>query len=72
MKEFLYICVRLKLFCITKIRLNVTYSNISEDRYFSDRFPIKNDLKEEVALASLIFSFVSNLPLGSYKPARRQ
>lgn len=70
MKGFLYIvlpyiCVRIKLFCITKICLNETYSKISGDKYFSDKFPIKNDLKEEDALSSLIFNFVLNLPLGS-------
>ena len=76
-KEFLYIVLpysyaRMKLLCITKIRLNETYSKISGDKYFSDRFPIKNDLKEEDALSSLIFNFVLNLPLGSYKPVRME
>jgi hypothetical protein len=55
-----------------KISLNETCSKISGDKYFSDRFPVKNDLKEEDALSSLIFSFVLNLPLGSYKPGRRE
>jgi len=62
----------MKLFKITKILLNETYSKISGDKYVSDRFPIKNDLKEEDALSSLIFNFVLNVPLGRYKPARRE
>jgi hypothetical protein len=62
----------MKVFRITKIRLNETYSKILGDKYFSDRFPTKNDLKEEYVLSSLIFNFVLNVPLGSYKPARRE
>jgi hypothetical protein len=75
----------MKLLCTTKIRLNETYSKISKEKYFSDRFPIKNDLKyfsdkfpikndlkEEDALSSLIFKFVLNLPFESYKPARME
>jgi len=62
----------MKFFRTTKILLNETYSKISEDKYFSDRLPIKKDLKEEDALSSLIFNFVLNVPLGSYKPARKE
>jgi hypothetical protein len=62
----------MKLSRIKKIRLNETYSKISGDKYFSGRFHIKNDLNEEDALSSLIFNFVLNVPLGSYKPARRE
>jgi hypothetical protein len=62
----------MKLFRITKILLNEIYSKISGVKYFSDRFPMKNNLKEEDALSSLIFIFVLNVLLGSYKPARRE
>jgi hypothetical protein len=62
----------MKLVRITKIRLNETYSKISGGKYFSDRFPIKNDLRTEDALSPLIFNFVLNVPLGRYMPARRE
>jgi hypothetical protein len=37
--------------------LNETYSKIRIDKHLSDKFPIKNDVKEGDALALLLFNF---------------
>jgi hypothetical protein len=37
--------------------LNETYSRVQVDKHFSDRFPIKNGLKQGNALLPLIFNF---------------
>jgi hypothetical protein len=37
--------------------LNETYSRVRVGKYLSDRFPIKNGLKQGDALSSLLFNF---------------
>jgi hypothetical protein len=47
----------LKLVRLIKIYLNETYSKVRTGKYFSDNFPIENDLKQGDALSPLLFNF---------------
>jgi hypothetical protein len=47
----------LKLVRLIKMWLNETYSRVRVGKYLSDRFPIKNDLKQGDALSPLLFNF---------------
>jgi hypothetical protein len=49
----------MRLVRLTKNVLNVTYSKVCIDKYFSDRFTIQNGLKQGDALPPLLFNFVS-------------
>jgi hypothetical protein len=46
----------MKLVRLIKICLNETYSKVRIGKYFSDKFPIQNDVKQEEALSPLIFN----------------
>ena len=47
----------LKLVRLIKICLNETYSRVRVGKYLSDRFSIKNGLKQADALSPLLFTF---------------
>jgi hypothetical protein len=49
--------VPLKLVYLIKMCLNETYSRVWVDKYLSDRFPIKNGLKQGDAFSPLLFNF---------------
>jgi hypothetical protein len=49
--------IPLKLVRLIKMCLNETYSRVRVGKYLSDRFPIKNGLKQGDALSPLIFNF---------------
>jgi hypothetical protein len=49
--------ILLKLVRLTEIRLNKTYSRVRVDKHLSDRFPIKNGLKQGDAVSPLLFNF---------------
>jgi hypothetical protein len=46
----------MKLVRLIKICLNETYSKVHIGKYFSDKFPIQNGVKQEEALSPLIFN----------------
>jgi hypothetical protein len=48
----------MKLIQLIKMCLNETYSKVYISKHYSDGFPIKNGLKEGVALSPLLFNFV--------------
>jgi hypothetical protein len=47
----------MKLVSLIKISVKETCSRVWVGKHFSDTFPIKNGLKEGVALSSLLFNF---------------
>jgi len=47
----------MKLVRLIKMCLNETYSRVRVGKNLSDMFPIKNGLKQEDALSSLLFNF---------------
>jgi hypothetical protein len=49
--------IPLKSVRLVKMCLNETYSRVWVGRYLSDRFPIKNYLKQGDALSPLLFNF---------------
>jgi hypothetical protein len=49
--------IPLKLVRLIKMCLNETYSRVRVCRRLSDRFPIKNGLKQRDALSPLLFNF---------------
>jgi hypothetical protein len=49
--------IPLKLVRLIKMCLNETYSRVRVGRHLSDRFPIKNGLKQGDALSTLLFNF---------------
>jgi len=49
--------IRMKLVRLIKMCLNETYSRVRVGKNLSDMFPIKNGLKQEDALSSLLFNF---------------
>jgi hypothetical protein len=49
--------IPLKLVRLVKIYLNETYSRVRVGKYLSERFPIKNGLKQGDALSPLLFNF---------------
>jgi hypothetical protein len=49
--------VPIKLVRLIKMCLNETYSKVHIGKHLSDRFPIKNGLKQGDALSPLLFSF---------------
>jgi hypothetical protein len=49
--------IPLKLVRLIKMCLNETYSRVRVGKHLSDRFPIKNGLKEGDALSPLLFNF---------------
>jgi hypothetical protein len=51
------VLIHLKLVRLIKMCLNETYSRNRVGKYLSDRFPIKNGLKEGDALSQLLFNF---------------
>jgi hypothetical protein len=54
--------VRLIKMCLTE-----TYSRVRVGKDLSDRFPIRNDLKQGAALTPLLFKFALNMPLGGFR-----
>jgi hypothetical protein len=62
--------VPLKLVRLIKMCLNEAYSRVRVDKYLSDRFPIKNGLKQKDALSPLLFSVALEYAIrrGSGKP----
>jgi len=46
-----------KLVRLIKMSLTETYSRVRVGKYVSDRFPIRNGLKQGDALAALLFNF---------------
>jgi hypothetical protein len=63
--NFLTFGVPRKLVRLKKICLIETYSRVRVSKYLSDRFPIRNGLKQGDALSPLLFNFA--LPLGGFK-----
>jgi hypothetical protein len=49
--------IPLKLARLIKMCLNETYSRVRVGKHFSDRFPIKNGVKQRDALSPVLFSF---------------
>jgi hypothetical protein len=49
--------IPLKLVRLIKICLNETYIRVRLGKHLSDRFPIKNGLKQGDALSPLLFNF---------------
>jgi hypothetical protein len=49
--------IPLKLVTLIKMCLNETYSRACVGKHLSDRFPVKNGLKQEDALSPLLFNF---------------
>jgi hypothetical protein len=49
--------IPLKLVRLIKLCLNETYSRVRVGKHLSDRFPIKNGLKQGDALSPLLFNF---------------
>jgi sorting nexin-29 len=49
--------IPVKLVRLIKMCLNETYSRVRVGKYLSDRFPIKNGLKQGDALSPLLFNF---------------
>jgi hypothetical protein len=49
--------IPLKLVRLIKVCLNETYSRVWLGKHLSDRFPIKNGLKQGDALLPLLFNF---------------
>jgi hypothetical protein len=49
--------IPLKLARLIKMCLNENYSRVWVGTHLSDRFPVKNDLKQGDALPSLLFNF---------------
>jgi hypothetical protein len=49
--------IPLKLVRLIKMCLNETYSRVRVGKHLSDRFPIKNGLKQGDALSPLLFNF---------------
>jgi hypothetical protein len=49
--------ISLKLVRLIKMCLNETYSRVQVGKHLSDRFPIKNGLKQRYALSPLLFNF---------------
>jgi hypothetical protein len=47
----------MKLVRLIKMCLNETYSKVPTAEHLSDRFPIKNGLKQRDALSPLLFNF---------------
>jgi hypothetical protein len=54
---FIEFGIPLKLVRLIKMCLNKTYSRVWVGKHMSDRFPIKNDLKQGDALSPLLFNF---------------
>jgi len=49
--------IPMRLVSLTEISLKETCSKVWVGKHFSDTFPIKNDLKQGVALSPLLFNF---------------
>ena len=47
----------MKLVSLIKMCVNETYSRVRVGKHLSDKFPIRNGLKKEDALLSLLFNF---------------
>jgi len=49
-------CILMTLVRLIKMCLNETYRRVRVGKHLSDVFPIKNDLKQVVALSTLLFN----------------
>jgi hypothetical protein len=49
--------IPVKLVRLIKMSLNKTYTRVRVGKHLSDRFPIKNGLKQGDALSPLLFNF---------------
>ena len=49
--------ILINLMSLMKMCLNETYGTIRERKHLSEKFPIRNGLKQEYALSPLLFNF---------------
>jgi len=47
--------------------LHETYNRIRVGQHLSDKFPIKNDMKQGDALLPFLFNFLYSKPLGGFR-----
>ena len=56
-----------KLVSLIKMSLTETYSRVLVGKNVSDRFPIRNGLKQGDALSPMLFNFALSTPLGGFR-----
>ena len=56
-----------KLVRLIKMSLTETYSRVRVGKNVSDRFPIRNGLKQGDALSSMIFNFALEYAIGAFR-----
>jgi len=52
---------------LIKMILTETYSRVRVGKNVSDRFPIRNGLKQGDALSPMLFNFALSMPLGGFR-----
>ena len=63
--------IPLKIVSLIQICLHETYSRVWVGKHLSDRFPVKNGLKQVDALAPLLFNFEFECAVGGFRQTRR-